>query len=108
MKRQIITQPVRSNLSRSIFLAFFLIISVIPVVRAQAFSNPQPDVEIKWVGSLREKPVFRVEYNAQNRIVTEVSITDEEGRLLFSDRSNQQAYLKNFQVDADKHENFKL
>src|SRR6185369_6403864 len=108
MKRQIITQSFRSNLSRSILLAIFLIISIIPVVRAQAFSNPQPYVEIKYVGLLREKPVFRVEYNTQNRNVIELSITDEDGRLLFSDKLNQQAYLKNFQVDADEHENFKL
>ena len=108
MKRQIITQPFKSYLSRSIFLALFLVISMTPVVRAQAVTNPSPDVEIKWVGSLREKPVFRVEYNTQNRNVIEISITDEEGRLLFSDKSTQQPYQKNFLVDADQYEHFKL
>ena len=108
MKRQSITLTGRSYLVRSILLTCFLIISMTSIVGAQALSNPPGDVEIKYVGSLKEKPVFRVGYNTQNRNFTELSITDEEGRLLFSDRFYQQPYLKNFQVDADAYENFKL
>jgi hypothetical protein len=78
------------------------------IVRAQALSNSAPDVEIKYVGSLKEKPVFRVAYNTPTRNFIELSITDEEGRLLFSDKFFQPSYTKNFQVDADAYEHFKL
>jgi len=107
MKRQFIIRPFRSYFTRSIFLTVLLILSMTSIVTAQTF-NSVSDPEIRYVGSLKEKPVFRVEYNTQNRNVIELSITDEEGRLLYSDKLNQQFYLKNFQVDADQYENFKL
>jgi len=78
------------------------------IVGAQAISNASPEVEIKYVGSIKEKPVFRVAYNTQTRNFIELWITDEGGQLLFSDKFYQQPYIKNFQVDADAYENFKL
>jgi len=108
MKRQSITLRGKSYLIRSIVLTSFLIISMTSIVGAQAISNASPEVEIKYVGSIKEKPVFRVAYNTQTRNFIELWITDEGGQLLFSDKFYQQPYIKNFQVDADAYENFKL
>jgi hypothetical protein len=78
------------------------------IVGAQSVSNTAPEVAIRYVGALREKPVFRLEYTTQSRNSVEVSISDEAGRLLYSDKFLQPSYTKNFQVDADAHENFTL
>jgi hypothetical protein len=105
MKRQLIIGQRKSYLVRSILLTGILIISMIPVVSAQAQLN-SPEVEIKYAGSLKGKPVFQVEYNNESKNPIGLSITDEDGRLFFSEKLNQQFYSKRFQVDAD--ENYKL
>jgi hypothetical protein len=78
------------------------------MVKAQNFSITSTDVKIKYAGSLRGKPVFQVEFDNQDRSLVNLSITDEEGRLLFFEKLTQPIFLRNFQVDADESEDFKL
>jgi len=108
MKRQILTQKSKSFFVRSILLVGLLISSMTSVVQAQAFLSPLPDVNIKWAGSFRGKPVFHVEYNNPSKTPIRFVITDEEGTLLYSEKLNESSFSKNFQVNAEDAENFKL
>lgn len=110
MKRQITTPKNRFRLNpfskatllTALWLHFMLI------AQAQESVNPAGEVEIKYAGTLNGQTLFRVEFDNEGRKFSELSITDEEGTILFTQRLKQQKFSQKFLVDAVNNGDFKL
>ena len=60
--------------------------------------NPQPQ-EVSYAGSVNDLPVYRVELNNANKATYLVSIKDDRGNILYSERISGSSIVRNYQLE---------
>jgi len=89
---------------RSIFsigFTSFLLIGLMSSASAQS-STSSPNAVIRYVGSLDSKPVFKVELDNKDKNVYFLTIKDDEGSILYSEKIKGKQFIKSFKFDADR------
>jgi len=89
---------------RNIFrigFAGFLLVGIASGTSAQD-SSSIPGADIKFVGSLDGKPVFNVSVDNQAKNTYYLTIKDEEGTILYSEKFRDKQFSKNFQFNAER------
>src|SRR5947208_3182828 len=93
-----------SNVKRSILgigFTSFLLIGLAAGSSAQS-TVTSPNAAIKYVGSLDGKPVFKVDLDNKNATVYFLTIKDDEGSVLYSEKIRDKQFSKNFKFDSDR------
>jgi hypothetical protein len=85
----------------SIGFTGFLLIGLVAGASAQSSDNT-PKADIKYIGSLDSKPVFKVDLDNKNGNVYFLTIKDDEGALLYSEKIKDKQFSKSFKFDADR------
>ena len=103
MKNQIVaklTKAVRNTVLH-FGIASLFVFAVIPS-NAQGKTGPNGlPVEIKYLGMLGNLPVFQVEFqNAENEVYT-LSIKDEDGNTLYTEKVKGKKFLRTFKWDRN-------
>ena len=82
-------------------LVAVLMVGIVPgFAQGNATEEPTP-VSIRYIGKLNDQPVFQIEFNNQNEEYFNVSIRDEEGNVLFYEKSKDKKFSRKFQLDKD-------
>jgi hypothetical protein len=74
---------------------------------AQGPDNPSDPV-VKYVGSLDGQPVFKVELNNEDAQARYLTIKDDEGTVLYSEKIRDKQFSKKFRFDNADRDNVKL
>ena len=75
---------------------------------ASAQSSTNPDPAVRYIGSIDGQPMFRVQLDNQTGNVYHLTIKDEEGTVLYTERSNNKQFAKSFKFDNSDRSNVKL
>lgn len=107
MKKQVSS---KSFLRKSIFTLGLISFIFASSVQASSTQDPadSPNSSIKYVGSLDGKPVFRVELNNLNSNVYFLTIKDDEGSVLYSEKIKDKQFSKSFKFETADRDNVKL
>lgn len=91
-------------------LTSVMAVSFLPsAVHAQDKEKPAPTgVEIRYIGSVDEKPVFQIEFENNTEEVFNVSIKDEEGVVLYKERFKDKKFSRKFQFEKADMDHVKL
>ena len=108
MKKQFI-----SNAARKTILFFstasFVLFSFMPfTVHAQGKKFTDPQVVIKYIGSVENQPVFQIEFENRNAETLNFTIRDSEGNILYGEKTKEKKFLKKFQYQDSGIDNVTL
>ncbi|MGZ5191894.1 MAG: hypothetical protein ACXWCZ_12860 [Flavisolibacter sp.] len=107
MKKQTLSKP--GTLVRNIFLAAILMLGIIPAVKAQDSNKSNASaVEIKYLGSVENQPIFQVVFENSKQENVHVSITDENGIELYGEKFRDKRFSKKFKFEKLDTDPFKL
>jgi hypothetical protein len=98
MKKQM--SSVASFFLRIGFVAF-MFMGIVPAFAQEGIGEGSTPVSIRYIGKLNDQPVFQIEFDNQNEEYFNVSIRDEEGNILFSEKSKDKKFSRRFQLDKD-------
>ena len=88
------------NAARNTFLAAIFLIGLSSSAQAQDTDTPViSPVEIRYLGTVDDQPVFQVDFDNATEKNVRVSITDENGILLYGGRSNEKKFSKKFKFE---------
>lgn len=73
---------------------------------ASAQETPKPNVQ--YVGSLDGKPVFKVDLDNESGSVYDLTIKDDQGTILYTQRIREKQFSKKFKFDNANYDNVKL
>jgi hypothetical protein len=75
---------------------------------ASAQSSTNPDPAVKYIGTLDGQPMFKVQLNNQTGNVYHLTIKDDEGTVLYTERFTDKQFAKSFKFDNAERNNVKL
>src|ERR1051326_6402037 len=109
MKKQIV------NTIRAVVKAFilrfvvpsFLVCTFLPA-SAQSLKQSEPPLQIKYLGSLNEQPLFQVDFQNDNEEAYTFSIKDPEGNVLYTEKIKDKKFSKKFKWENTDLETSKL
>ena len=106
MKKQNLITLVRKSIFNVGFTSL-LLIGISSVASAQ--EAPQATTPaIAYIGSLDGQPVFKVELDNKNSAVSYLTIKDELGDVLYSEKIRNKHFSKKFKFENSDRENLKL
>jgi hypothetical protein len=100
MKKQNFSTLVR----KSIFLGFTSLL-FIGATSAQA---KLPEPTIKYIGTLDGQPVFRVDLDNQDNSIYHLTIKDDSGDILYSEKIREKEFSKKFKFENSDRRSVKL
>jgi hypothetical protein len=107
MKKQTLSKPGTS--ARNIFLASVLMLGIVTSVQAQDTNKSSASVvEIKYLGSVDNQPVFQVTFDNLKQENVNVSISDENGVELYGEKFREKRFSKKFKFEKLDTDPFKL
>jgi hypothetical protein len=105
MKKQILSTVKKSILS----LGFTSLVLIGLATTASArTTDTTPAPAVKYLGSLDGQPVFRVELNNENAKFQYLTIKDDQGVVLFSEKIRGKQFSKSFRFESLDRDNVKL
>ena len=93
--------------SSVVFAALFLIVSGVTAVRA-ADRKIETPVNITYVGTVNEKPVFQINFDNTTGADVFLSLTDENGNYIYSEVVKDGKYSRKIQLDNAELTDLKL
>lgn len=69
--------------------------------------NNKPE-EVRYVGNVNELPVYRLSLNSKNTATYIVSIKDNDGNILYSERVSGKGIVRNYQLDEAPSNDYSL
>ena len=107
MKKQTLSKPGTS--ARNIFLASVLMLGIVTSAKAQDTNKSNASVvEIKYLGSVGNQPIFQVAFDNLKQENVQVSITDENGVELYGEKFKDKRFSKKFKFEKLDTDPFKL
>ena len=82
----------------ALFIAFSLVATV---TLANDEKKTPPAAELKYIGILKDQPVFQLDLNSVNEEDFTISIRDQFGEILYSERIKAKVYTRKFQLDTE-------
>lgn len=102
MKKQSFSTLVK----KSVLSLSLLTILLASAASAQSSANPDPSV--RYIGSVDGQPMFKVQLDNQKGEVYHLTIKDDEGTVLYTERFTDKQFAKSFKFDNADRSNVKL
>ena len=105
MKKQIL-----SSVKKSIFSLGFtsLVLIGLATTASASATDTTPTPAVKYIGSLDGQPVFKVDLNNQSAGVQFLTIKDDQGVVLYSEKIKSKQFSKSFKFENSDRDNVKL
>lgn len=114
MKNQV-TNNVSSVLKNIITPAAFACALMLSTVSSPVYANDKKEVvaasspvQVKYLGEINKQPVIQIDINNLNQEVLYVTLKDENGQHLYSEKISGQGFSKKFQFTDQEANNVKL
>ena len=83
-------------------IALFLVFSLVAtVIRANDEKKAPPAAELKYIGILKNQPVFQLDLNSAKEEDFAIAIKDQFGEVLYSERIKAKTFTRKFQLDTE-------
>src|SRR6476660_5320947 len=82
-------------------LVAIMILGILPTFAQGKPGDETTPVSIRYIGNFNEQPMFQIEFDNQNQEFFNVSIRDEEGNVLFFEKSKDKKFSRRFQLAKD-------
>jgi len=82
----------------ALFIAFSLVATV---TLANDAKKTPPGAELKYIGILKNQPVFQLDLNSVEEQHFAISIKDQFGQVLYSERIKGKTFTRKFQLDTE-------
>jgi hypothetical protein len=89
-------------------LAGFLLVGSASAKSPNDSITKEKEPAVYYIGTLDGQPVFRVHFDNQENAVYSLSILDEDGSLLYSEKIKGKAFSKSFKFERTDRQNTKL
>jgi hypothetical protein len=89
------------------FASMFLFGLIPTTLKAQDKDKPDT-VAINYIGMLDEKPLFQIEFDNKEGVAYRVSITDESGETLYSEKFSDKKFSRKFKLESPELSQSKL
>jgi hypothetical protein len=82
----------------ALFIAFSFIATT---TLANDEKKDPPAAELKYIGILKNQPVFQLDLNSANEEYFAISIKDQFGEILYTERIKAKIFTSKFQLDTE-------
>jgi hypothetical protein len=110
MKKQV--NSLRHSARKIIFAFGFysaVVFSLLPSsLQAQHRNNPLKGGSVNYVGSWENQPVFKAEFDNTSADYYTLTIKDDEGNILYTERFNDKKFSRKFRFDKADRDNVQL
>jgi hypothetical protein len=89
------------------FVSMFLFGLIPSALKAQEKGKPD-SVTINYIGMLDEKPLFQIEFDNKEGAAYRVSITDDSGETLYSEKFNDKKFSRKFKLESPEFSQSRL
>ena len=96
MKKQTTSSVLKSILTSAILASALFINSANAAEKNSAKATPY---EFKYVGKIQEQPIFQLDVVNLQKEEVYITLTDEAGNLLYTDKFNEANFSRKFQFD---------
>src|SRR5690242_16939690 len=100
MKKQTFSNAIRRTI---LFfgMSSFILFSFMPNISyAQDKPSNAPEIQIRYVGTVEEQPVFQIEFENANQQALNFTIRDEDGNFLYGEKVKDKKYQKKFKYQG--------
>lgn len=111
MKKEILQTVnvfLRSVLAGTMAVCALLVINFPSTAHAQQFSATGNNPEIKYLGTVQDKLVFQIDLKSNSAESLFVSIKDDDGVVLFTERVRDNQFSRKFAFDKEEFSGQKL
>jgi hypothetical protein len=108
MKKQNFSTLVKKSILSLSFASLVLIGLANTASARTTDTTPTPAPAVKYVGSLDGQPLFKVELNNENTKFQYLTIKDDQGVVLFSEKIKGKEFSKTFRFESLDRDNVKL
>ena len=92
----------KTSIKNYLTMALFVVLSLVTTIaRAHNGENNPPAAQLKYLGILKNQPVFQLDLSSVNEQQFTISIKDQFGESLYTERVKAKAYTKKFLLDLD-------
>lgn len=100
----------KTYLSATKTVAFALVTLFATSFTAPAFAAEEDDkkAEISYVGNVNHLPVYRLSLNNKANEIFFVSVTDNDGNVLYNEKVSGTKIVRNYQFDSDLYSEYDL
>jgi hypothetical protein len=99
MKKQFMNLSRTKKTILNLGLAGILFAALPSVVHAE--EKTPTGATVNYVGSVDNQPIFQIEFDNKNEELFTVSIRDNEGNVLYVERTKEKKFLKRFKYQGD-------
>jgi hypothetical protein len=83
-------------------IALFFVFSLVATVTlANDEKKDSPVAELKYIGILKNQPVFQLDLNSVDEKDFSISIKDQFGEVLYTEKVKAKIFTRKFQLDTD-------
>lgn len=86
------------NVAASVLLAVILVFASATANATDKIKTP--NVEVKYVGTVDNSPLFQVEFNNENGEEVFVTLRDANGNILYSEVTREKKFSKRFRLEG--------
>jgi hypothetical protein len=97
-------QKLSTLVKKSIFLGFTSLL----LIGAASAQSQLPEPTVKYIGTLDGQPVFKVQVENENNAVSHLTIKDDTGDILYSEKIKGKEFSKKFKFENADRRNVKL
>ena len=105
MKKQNFSTLVKKSI---LSLAFTSLVLVAATSASASTTDSTPNPTVKYIGSLDGQPVFKVELNNENAKVQYLTIKDDQGTVLYSEKIKSKQFSKSFKFENSDRDHVRL
>jgi len=85
----------------ALFMAFSFIATA---VSANDGAKDTPGTELKYLGIINDQPIFQLNLNSDKEEYFVISVKDQFGETLYSEKVKTKTFTRNFRLDTDNLE----
>lgn len=98
----------KQNLSTLVKKSIFLGFTSLLLIGATSAQSQLPEPTVKYIGTLDGQPVFKVQVENENNAVSHLTIKDDTGDVLYSEKIKGKEFSKKFKFENADRRNVKL
>ena len=92
----------KTKIKNYVIVALFMAFSFITTtVSANDATKGKPGTELKYLGIIDNQPIFQLNLNSDNEEYFVISIKDQFGETLYSERVKTKTFTRNFRLDTE-------
>lgn len=98
-------KTIKSYVTIALLVAFSFITTV---TMANDEKRDTPVVELKYVGLVKNQPMFQLDLNSLKETDFFISIKDQRGEVLYSEKLKTKSFTRSFRLDTESLDNSPL